>query len=67
MKNDLRKQVSDLLNGSNKQEYLFAVISTPGVYSVNGKNYNEPEFIELSKGYETVIKWHETKTYEKPA
>jgi hypothetical protein len=56
MKNQLRKEISDLLNGSKKKGAdLIAHVKIDGIYEVNGQILNEAEFQNLSENYKNVI------------
>jgi hypothetical protein len=56
MKNNLKKEIRDLLHGSKSNKgILVATNKEPGIYEVNGKKYNAGEFETLKNGYEKVV------------
>jgi hypothetical protein len=63
MKNNLKKEISDLLTGNKgKKGILVAINKEPGIFEVNGKEYNAKEFEELQKNYEKTVTFVPAKT-----
>lgn len=55
MKKMLKNEIALLLQGKQKQDLVIALCPAPGVYKIDGKELNTPEFESYISNCEKVI------------